>query len=170
MTFSAERAGFLRGKFSSQRLPLRPPWARAEVEFIEQCTRCGDCHRACARGLIETGSGGFPQINFAHGACTFCGDCARACTDGALAYAPHAMPWSLHAVVQESCLTWRGVVCRSCGEQCEAGAIHFRYAPGKAARPEVATSTCTGCGACFGVCPAQAISLRAGSIPLEVCA
>lgn len=170
MTFSASRARFLRGHFSSQRVPPRPPWARAEAEFIQQCSRCGDCLAACARGLIEQGSGGFPQVNFARGACTFCGDCARACRHGALAYAPRAVPWSLQAVVQESCLARHGVVCRSCGEQCEAGAIRFQHAPGRAARPEVVAGACSGCGACFAVCPAQAVGLRAGFFPQENCA
>lgn len=62
-----------------------PPWAAAYARFIDLCTRCGDCLRACPGGILVSGAGGFPNVGFGHGACTFCGDCVRACEAGALA-------------------------------------------------------------------------------------
>lgn len=168
MSFSPSRARFLRGDFSGRPTPVRPPWSGSEAGFTDACSRCGDCLAACQRGLIEKGSGGFPQVNFAHGECTFCGDCVRACKAGALVVAAGARPWTLQAVVQASCLTERGVVCRSCGEQCESGALRFRHTPGRVARPEI-TAACNGCGACVAVCPVQAVSLCPGSVPQEAC-
>lgn len=51
------------------------------------------------------------------------------------------------------------VVCRTCGDACEAAAIRFRPRLGGAALPEVDGEKCTGCGACVAPCPAAAITL-----------
>jgi ferredoxin-type protein NapF len=160
VSFSASRARFLRGNLSESRHEIHPPWAVSEQEFLAYCTRCGDCISACAQGLLEPGSGGFPHINFAQGACSFCGDCARACPDGALKYSPRTPPWRVKAVVTGECLALRGVVCRSCGEHCDSGAIHFRFSRRGVGQPQVSAADCTGCGACHAVCPVRAISLR----------
>jgi ferredoxin-type protein NapF len=167
------RRQFLRGDLADRRAVLRPPWALSESEFVERCTRCGDCLTACPSGLIAAGSGGFPEVRFAHALCafcTFCGDCARACRSGALAWSPDAAPWSLKARIGADCLTRRGVVCRSCGERCDSNAIRFVISRGGIARPQLDAAACTGCGACLAVCPVQAITLRAEGAPEEVCA
>lgn len=169
VSFSASRARFLRGNLSESRHELHPPWAVSEEEFLDRCTRCGDCIGACAHGLLGPGSGGFPRINFAQSACSFCGDCARACPEGALVYSPHAEPWRVKAVVTGECLTLRGVVCRSCGEHCASGAIRFRFSRRGISQPQVLPTACTGCGACHAACPAQAIALRDESILQEDC-
>jgi len=64
------------------------------------------------------------------------------------------------AVIGDSCLALRGIVCRVCEEQCEARAIRIRLAVGGGASPTVAAALCTGCGACVAPCPAHAIAVR----------
>lgn len=155
------RRQFLRGNFARRPQPTlrRPPWSLDEAAFSERCTRCDDCLAACPTGVIARGSGGFPEISFAAGACTFCGECAAACRVGAIARRPGAAPWPLKAQIGARCLAYRQTVCRSCGEACEADAIRFLPVLGGAAQPRLDSAACTGCGACVGVCPAQAIEV-----------
>ena len=154
------RRQFLRGDFSSRRPTLRPPWATPEARFLGRCNGCGDCRDACGQHIIVLTDSGYPQIDFLNGECIFCGDCARACGEGALAWLSQATPWQVKAVVLPACLAQHGVVCRSCGESCEAGAIYFHFTQRGISQPQVEPASCTGCGACFAVCPAQAIALR----------
>ncbi|MDR0701366.1 MAG: ferredoxin-type protein NapF [Azoarcus sp.] len=160
--------------------PYRPPWAVSEAVFHRACERCGDCIAACPKGLLVQGAGGFPEADFSRGHCTFCADCARACTMAAhktaarrppaLRFSPDLPPWPLVAVVGAACLPRQGVLCRSCGEHCEVGAIRFPPRPGRPAQPDVDASLCTGCGECVAVCPARAISMRTGDSRLSAAA
>lgn len=59
--------------------------------------------------------------------------------------------------IGESCLAQRSVVCRTCGESCEQGAIRFSPRLGGVALPLLDTSRCNDCGDCLADCPAQAI-------------
>ena len=119
--------------------------------------------RACPRRILEKGRGGFPQVNFTRGECVFCSACVQACTAGAFAAPPLQTtlraPWSARAVIDAVCLAMRGVECRSCGDHCAAAAIRFRLVVSGSAMPELDASACTGCGACFAVCPVQAINI-----------
>ena len=139
----------------------RPPWALPEERFVASCTRCDGCIDRCPEGILVRGAGGFPELDFGRGGCLFCGDCLQACEAGALA-STDPVPetaWSLRASIDERCLSAQGVVCRTCGDLCETGAIRFRLQPGGRALPELDRGACTGCGACLAVCPAQAITL-----------
>lgn len=155
------RAQFLSGDWGARRAPLRPPWARAEHDFVARCTRCDECVGACPTGIIEKGRGGFPAVNFARGECTFCGKCAVACAPRALVRREAETPWAVAAEIGSACLALQGVVCRSCGDRCETRAIRFRLAPRAVSLPVLAGDACTGCGACVSVCPARAITMQA---------
>ncbi|WP_035853497.1 ferredoxin-type protein NapF [Deefgea rivuli] len=133
-----------------------PPWA--VPQFLDRCTRCGDCVSACPTQIIKVGAGGFPNVDFSAGECTFCGDCASACTPQALLHS-EAAPWSLRANISESCLAEQGIECRICGEACDERAIRFELAIGKVAHPHIKTEQCTGCGACLAPCPSQSIRI-----------
>lgn len=158
MSGALSRRQFLRGR----QLAIRPPWSVAEPQFIDQCTRCGDCITACPGHIIEKAQGGFPAINFQLGECDFCGDCVNHCKAGVLqhdAMAEEQAPWTLKVSIGDGCISLKGVVCRSCGEQCYERAISFRPQVGGVSRPEIDLSNCTGCGACVGPCPVKAVSV-----------
>lgn len=149
------RRQLLRGDFSATVPFLAPPWA--VNDFLDRCTRCDDCIGACTTGVLVRGDGGFPATDYRMADCSFCGDCVTACRPRALARIEDAVPWYRSIVIEETCLTRMGVVCRSCGEHCDAQAIRFTPQPGGVAMPSVAASSCTGCGACVAVCPNAAV-------------
>jgi ferredoxin-type protein NapF len=152
---------FLRGDFSGRRSALRPPWALAEAEFVLRCDGCGECVGACPTHVLRKGRGGYPEVDFACGECLFCGDCVDVCRPGALQRGAGRAPWSLKASVDAGvCVAFQGVECRSCCDPCEPRVIRMRPRLGGAAIPELDVTNCTGCGACYAVCPVQAIRLQ----------
>lgn len=159
MTDPASRRNFLRGRFSARKGPLRPPWALAESEFLNACTRCGDCVRVCPTKVIADRDGGYPLIAFSGGECTFCGECVAACKAGALKRAEGRQPWQARASIGEQCLAQRRIECRVCGDQCEVRAIRFPLKAGGIAVPVPDGESCTGCGACVATCPAGAVTV-----------
>ncbi|MCL2020648.1 MAG: ferredoxin-type protein NapF [Betaproteobacteria bacterium] len=166
------RRTFLRG----QRLrsvvitPRRPPWAVDEALFTRACVRCGVCVAACPTGLLAEGAGGFPEADFQRAHCTFCADCVHACAEHArqnessqapaLIFSSDLPPWTIRATINTACLPHKGVLCRSCEEHCEAGAIRFTPRVGSPAKPEITELRCTGCGECVASCPTHAISMQ----------
>ncbi len=155
------RRQLLRGDLRGTRLPRRPPWAVPEAEFTRLCTRCDRCIQACWSEILVRGSGGFPEVRFDQAGCDFCGECLKACDRGALS-APVPAPslaWPWKARIEPHCLSLRGIVCRACGDACDAEAIRFHLQTGGRAEPEVDEAACNGCGECFAVCPEHAISL-----------
>jgi len=169
------RRAFLRGqRLRGIATPYRPPWAINETLFTHACTRCGACVAACSTGLLTQGTGGFPEADFRRAHCTFCTDCAHACAENArqnaspqppaLAFSSDLPPWTLQAMVSAACLPRQGVLCRSCEDHCEAGAIRFAPHLGYPAQPDIVRSRCTGCGECVASCPAHAISMKASPL------
>jgi ferredoxin-type protein NapF len=152
------RRAFLSGRRAPAALALRPPWALAESEFVERCTRCDECVARCPEGVLRRGEGGFPVAVFAFSACTFCGECLDACAPGALRNEADAPPWNARARIGEACLAERQIACQLCRDACEPRAIRFRYlAP--VPTPQIEAATCAGCGACVSACPARAINV-----------
>ena len=158
MIKAVSRAQFIRGDVLGNRSQPRPPWARSEQLFTELCTRCDACIKACAEKILVRGQGGFPQVDFMRGECTFCQACLTACQEGALS-ADTSPAWLLKAVIEDTCLAYRGVACMTCAEQCEMEAIHFQPRIGGVPFPIIDMDSCTGCGACYKPCPNRAIRL-----------
>lgn len=159
---SLSRRAFFSGRAAAPiTLPMRPPWALFEQEFLKSCTTCDDCRTACDEGIIVRGAGGYPEVDFSNGECTFCADCARACKTGALSVQnTHDLkPWALKAQIGANCLSDQGVTCRVCGDRCDARAIRFQLAVGGRATPILDQTSCTGCGACVAPCPTGTIEI-----------
>lgn len=163
------RSQFLRGDIRGRRTPLRPPWSLREEMFTEVCSRCARCIEACPEKIIRVGRGGFPQIDFTVGECTFCAVCVAQCKDGALQQPRVAedRPWHVLARISDACLHYSGVICLSCGEQCEARAIHFPMSVDGMRIPKVDQQACNGCGACCRPCPVQAINMTNFSMQMS---
>jgi ferredoxin-type protein NapF len=165
MSSTISRRQFLRGTFRATSPDLRPPWALAEDAFVDTCTRCDACLRACPQGVVRAGEGGYPMVDFVAGECTFCAACVDACLPRALRDA-HARPWRAVATVGANCLALRGVHCDVCRDPCAVRAIRFQSTPGRVSSPAINAAVCSGCGACVASCPAQALKVmpvRAGA-------
>lgn len=137
----------------------RPPGAVAEGQFLQSCTRCGDCIKACPPQAIRTAPeaagprrAGTPMIDAMRQACVMCSDtpCITACEPGVLRLeVPLKMAEA--SINQMACLPWQGQPCTLCVDHCPvSGAI----TTDEAGRPTIDPNRCTGCGVCVQVCPA----------------
>lgn len=162
MQVSVSRRALFTGRMAKPvDTPVRPPWSIPEQTFLDACTQCAQCQDVCSEGIIHRGGGGFPEIDFLSGECTFCGDCAQVCEPGAIVAANiyRALPWERVAQLDATCLSQNGVMCRVCGDRCDARAIRFQLAVGGVAHPIIDVSACTGCGACVAPCPVGAVKI-----------
>jgi ferredoxin-type protein NapF len=164
MNQSISRMQFLRGDLSGRNAPIRPPWALDEAAFTRLCNACGDCIERCPTKIIHSGRGSYPVIDFSAGECLFCGDCVDACKPGALKKPPKktgSAPWSVKASIDtKACIAHRGVECRSCQDPCEVRAIEVPPRIGGVSVPVLDAGRCTGCAACFHVCPVSAVRMN----------
>ena len=152
---------FLRGDISGRNVPIRPPWSVDENHFIDTCNSCGDCIKHCPTKILQKGRGDYPIVNFKAGECLFCNECVEACEVNALAIHEDQQPWSVVATINtETCLAHKGVECRSCYDPCEARAIKMTPLLGGVSIPNLDANLCTGCGACFAICPSNSISMN----------
>lgn len=166
MSGLVSRRGLLTRQAES-RMPSgpRPPWSVAS--FDTDCDACGVCLPICPEAILVPDAAGRPVIDFVRGGCTFCGACDQACLprDGSAAAIDRAAAGleedrlPLVARLGGSCISLQGVVCRLCGDPCDARAIRFRPLTGGRSLPEISSETCTGCGICVSACPAGALSM-----------
>lgn len=156
---SVSRRQFLRADFNQNRVEFRPPWAQDALNFVELCTRCGDCIDNCPEKILSADIAGLPVVNFQHGACSFCGQCVDQCRAGALTKT-NDVPWRLKAWVSDDCLARQGIVCQICREQCDADVISFPLQAGITAVPVLDQARCSGCGACVATCPSSAVTIK----------
>ena len=158
-TIDNSRRNLLRGVALSTAVPVRPPGAINEADFINGCTACGDCTTACPEGIIIGGSAGYPEIDFRRGECTFCTECATACPESVLD-ASIQPPWQLQLRARDKCLAKNRVICQTCSDVCDQRAIRFPPRLGAVAEPEIQYQDCNGCGACVAACPEDALVLE----------
>ncbi|MFU0842460.1 MAG: 4Fe-4S binding protein [Burkholderia sp.] len=157
---------------AAPRTPLvRPPGALEEKEFLERCIKCDRCRSAChLNGIGVAGiRDGFtemrtPKMDFRAGWCDFCMACNQVCPTGALKPLPRLKmeekPKAIGtAEITRNCIALRSGGCTKCYEACNESAITLN--PDNV--PVVDPESCTGCGICVLVCPANVLQFS-GSI------
>lgn len=145
--------------------PLRPPGARGEAEFAALCVRCNRCIEICpygtlrAAGLTPWSEAGTPVVAARAVPCWLCMLCPPACPTGALEPITdrHAVRMGRARVDPETCYAWKGILCRTCIDECPLGAAAIEQ--DGLLQPRVADG-CVGCGVCEHVCPAPEVAIR----------
>jgi len=169
-------------KYFSDRC-IRPPGALPEEEFLQACTRCGECMRVCPTNalqpaLAEAGLEGWmtPVLVAKIGPCVeHCTLCGEVCPTDALRrftveQKREDIKLGLAVVDQDTCIAINGGRdCIVCQEVCSYSAVAFKDVwdeiLGRNKRvPVVDEQKCTGCGICETECPVRpehAIFVRA---------
>ncbi len=158
---------------------IRPPGAGNEQEFLETCSKCGNCIRACPyfalRPVLMANEfdRGTPALRIGEAFCRFCHEfpCVAACPTGALSQKQQSRLHKIGCaeVIAGNCIRKDGTDCRACFDKCEEiGSCAIKLVTSaqndaECSFPEIINSKCSGCGACLTVCPAYpdpAISLK----------
>lgn len=176
------RRKFISGKLAE--LPARlsassfitPPWISSPSK-LDACTGCGNCVSACPDHLISLSTNKTPVMNFTASGCDYCGDCAKSCEADVflpLDERTHENAWQQQAHINHDCLNYKGVICHSCQDICEPGAIIFSRDSHNdhsiqtedpssfqlnIAKPFISEDVCDGCGFCLSICPIDAIDI-----------
>jgi len=127
-----------------------------DQRFTEACTRCKACLPACPNGILIQGRGGFPRSISPARMRVLRGLCPGLHTRRARS-AGEYRPLGDQGQYRRFLPDPTRVVCRTCGEQCETGAIRFHIGARGVATPTLDAAQCTGCGACIAPCPSAAI-------------
>jgi len=161
-------------------VPLRPPGALAEADFLSACLRCGLCVRDCPYHTLTLSDGGqgvavgTPVFEARSIACEMCENlpCIKACPSGAL---DHVVIDSTKIrmgvavlVDHESCLNWQGLRCDVCYRVCplidKAITLDERHNQRIGFHalflPTVHHDICTGCGKCEHSCVLEKAAIK----------
>lgn len=131
---------------------LRPPGAVEERDFLDRCTKCGDCIDACDPGAIVCHAGdGTPVIFADQSPCRLCEDfpCIAACATEALqpVGGVSEVQMGTAVVTQRVCTAGQG--CHACVSTCPTDALAMDFGE---LRLTVQAEQCVGCGICEQVC------------------
>ena len=143
---------------------LRPPGALKEKDYLESCSRCGECVRVCPAEAIKLqgGSGnGAPYIDADTRACVACDGlyCMSNCPTGALKPTPLVQIKMGTAVWHEHVCTRTTLHddCRRCVDVCPIGTAAIDLVAGQI---QVKPLGCIGCGLCQQDCPTTPRAIR----------
>ena len=150
-----------REKTAAQCLGPPPPAVPLRRDSSNPCRECAaPCLASCEPQIIKRHPpdhvlAGMAYLSFENSGCTFCGDCIEVCP---LEVPIPTGPGKLGELYlsTDRCVTWDGVICRSCEWACTYEAIKMD----SRGRPRIDSKACTGCGFCIGVCPTTALEVR----------
>lgn len=130
---------------------LRPPGAVGEATFLERCTKCSDCMKACPHESIVIHQDGTPVIYPDQMPCYLCDDtpCIAACATEALLPVGSVNEARMGVAVINHRLCTAGQGCHACVSKCPTDALTMDF---DAQRLVVAVERCVGCGMCEHVC------------------
>ncbi len=148
---------------------VRPPGALPEMDFLAQCSRCGECMAACPTNTLQpiwldAGFMGLfsPGLNLRRSYCSpECRMCGEVCpTDAIRSLSKDERIWAktgTAVIFRRKCLAWeQQKSCMVCDEVCPYKAVEFRKEPGnRVPVPLVREEKCAGCGYCEHFCPVQ---------------
>ncbi len=142
---------------------LRPPGAKSEAEFKQDCISCGQCANVCPNNCIEMqgiddGLDNFllPMITARSKACILCMACTQVCPTDALTPLPaskeglRAVHMGKAVLSEDLCYSYHGRTCGACYRSCPL--------PGEAMtiglyeQPTIHEDKCVGCGLCEQSC------------------
>ena len=148
---------------------IRPPGTLPEMDFLAQCSRCGECMAACPTNTLQpiwldAGFMGLfsPALNLRRSYCSpECRMCGEVCpTDAIRSLSKSERIWAktgTAVIFRRKCLAWeQQKSCMVCDEVCPYKAVEFRKEPGNPVPvPQVHEEKCAGCGFCEHFCPVQ---------------
>lgn len=146
-------------KEEGEEATLLPPYIHNR-DLLSACLECdGFCIDSCEEEIIKRSPEGKPFLDFSHSGCTFCEDCAKACPSDVLSLeSGEEKIFAKTEISVLKCISWDKTVCYSCKDVCLDNAIAFLGM----FRPEI-KENCTNCGFCVGVCPTNAIEIKANN-------
>jgi ferredoxin-type protein NapG len=131
---------------------LRPPGAVAEPLFLERCTKCNDCVKACPHGsIVFHQQDGTPVLFPDQVPCYLCDDlpCIAACATEALLPVSVREEIRMGTAVVNHRLCTAGQGCHACVSKCPTDALAMDF---DAQRLVVTAERCVGCGMCEHIC------------------
>lgn len=131
---------------------LRPPGAVEEPTFLERCTKCHDCVKACPpHAILAHPTDGTPVLYADQSPCLLCEDfpCVAACGTDALVPVEYRreVRMGIAAISHRLCTAGQG--CHACVSRCPTAALAMDF---ESLRLSVVTEACVGCGMCEMVC------------------
>jgi len=131
---------------------LRPPGAVDGTLFLERCTKCGDCTKACPPGaIVAHAHDGTPVIFADQSPCLLCDDlpCIAACATEALLPVDGVtdVRMGIAAISHRLCTAEQG--CHACVSKCPTNALAMDF---ESLRLVISPEACVGCGMCESVC------------------
>jgi len=133
---------------------LRPPGAVEESDFLDRCTKCGDCLEACPYEAIrESKVDQTPIIFPEENPCLLCEDfpCVQVCETEALLPISDSLDirMGVAKLSQRECTAAHG--CNACVSKCPHDAIAMDFS---SLQVTVVEHQCVGCGLCQQICKA----------------
>lgn len=154
---------------------IRPPGSLKESDFLDRCTRCGECMKVCPMNalqpaIFQAGIEGIwtpvliPKIGYCEFNCTLCG---QVCPTGAIRHLPlfQKRVWKIGVAyfIKDLCLPYaKNINCSVCEEHCPTPDKAIKFNPeivfenGEEKiikKPYVIDDLCIGCGICEFKCP-----------------